>query len=72
MEPVRNVFERRVIARRLLLTQAIVNKLLHNPTVFLKSRPSPAKLALAKEIFGLADVESCPETGEEPYQEGEG
>jgi hypothetical protein len=31
VEPVRNVFERRVIARRLLLTQAIVNITLPAP-----------------------------------------
>lgn len=35
------------------MTQAIVNKLLHEPTLFLKNRPSSPELALAKEMFGL-------------------
>ena len=35
------------------MTQAIVNKLLHDPTMFLKNRPSSAKLSVAKELFGL-------------------
>ena len=36
------------------MTQAIVNKLLHEPTLFLKNRPSSPELALAKELFGLS------------------
>lgn len=37
------------------MTQAIVNKLLHGPTMYLKSRPSSAKLSVAKELLGLAE-----------------
>lgn len=36
------------------MTQAIVNKLLHEPTLFLKNRPSSTELDLAKELFGLS------------------
>lgn len=44
------------------MTQAIVNKLLHGPTVFLKGQPSSSNLAVAKDVFGLAE----DETGGEP------
>ncbi len=37
------------------MTHAIVNKLLHSPTVYLKGRREPADLRVAKEIFRLAD-----------------
>jgi glutamyl-tRNA reductase len=37
------------------MTHAIVNKLLHGPTVYLKGRRAPADLRVAKEIFRLAD-----------------
>lgn len=36
------------------MTQAIVNKLLHEPTLFLKNRPSSTELDLARELFGLS------------------
>lgn len=36
------------------MTQAIVNKLLHEPTLFLKSQPSSTELILAKELLGLS------------------
>ncbi len=42
------------------MTQAIVKKILHEPTVFLKNRPSPSDLSLARELFGLAP-ELAPE-----------
>jgi glutamyl-tRNA reductase len=35
------------------MTQAIVKKLLHSPTMFLKGPLPPSDLALAKEVFGL-------------------
>ena len=38
------------------MTQAIVNKLLHEPTLFLKNRPSFTELDLAKELFGLSST----------------
>lgn len=66
------------------MTQAIVNKLLHEPTLFLKNRPSSPELALAKELFGLSsslppgeiDAGLSAETLEEtpnldPYEESE-
>jgi glutamyl-tRNA reductase len=37
------------------MTRAIVNKLLHGPTVYLKGQHAPADLRVAKEIFRLAD-----------------
>jgi glutamyl-tRNA reductase len=37
------------------MTHAIVNKLLHGPTVYLKGRHVPADLRVAKEIFRLTD-----------------
>jgi len=37
------------------MTHAIVNKLLHGPTVYLKGRRAPADLRVAKEIFRLAE-----------------
>ncbi len=39
------------------MTHAIVNKLLHDPTVYLKGRRSTASLQVAREIFRLADEE---------------
>ena len=36
------------------MTQAIVNKLLHEPTLFLKNRPSSPELALARELLGIS------------------
>ncbi len=35
------------------MTQAIVKKLLHSPTMFLRGPLPPSDLALAKEVFGL-------------------
>jgi glutamyl-tRNA reductase len=36
------------------MSHAIVNKLLHGPTVYLKGRREPADLRVAREIFRLA------------------
>lgn len=37
------------------MTRAIVNKLLHDPTMFLKERKGPAELQVAREIFRLSE-----------------
>jgi glutamyl-tRNA reductase len=37
------------------MTRAIVNKLLHSPTMFLKERKGPEELQVAREIFRLAE-----------------
>ena len=54
------------------MTQAIVNKLLHEPTVFLKKRPSPLELALTKELFGLSPGLPPEELSEEQSKEKSG
>lgn len=40
------------------MTRAIVNKLLHGPTVYLKERPAEASWQVAREIFRLEDAKS--------------
>ena len=37
------------------MTRAIVNKLLHDPTMFLKERKGPEELQVAREIFRLSE-----------------
>jgi glutamyl-tRNA reductase len=37
------------------MTRAIVNKLLHDPTMFLKERKGPEELQVARDIFRLGD-----------------
>ncbi len=37
------------------MTKAIVNKLLHDPTMFLKERKGPEELQVAREIFRLSE-----------------
>ncbi len=37
------------------MTRAIVNKLLHDPTMFLKERKGPEELQIARDIFHLGD-----------------
>ena len=37
------------------MTKAIVNKLLHDPTMFLKERKGPEELQIARDIFRLSD-----------------
>jgi glutamyl-tRNA reductase len=37
------------------MTRAIVNKLLHDPTMFLKERKGPDELQVAREIFRLSE-----------------
>ena len=37
------------------MTQALVKKLLHNPTAYLKEQRSPEKLRMARELFNLQD-----------------
>ena len=37
------------------MTRAIVNKLLHDPTMFLKERKGPDELKVAREIFRLSE-----------------
>jgi glutamyl-tRNA reductase len=39
------------------MTRAIVNKLLHSPTVYLKDRPASGDLEVAREIFRLTEEE---------------
>jgi glutamyl-tRNA reductase len=39
------------------MTRAIVNKLLHGPTVYLKERPAEDSWQVAREIFRLDDAE---------------
>ena len=38
-----------------VMTRAIVNKLLHDPTMFLKERKGPEELQVARDIFRLGD-----------------
>jgi len=40
------------------MTQAIVKKLLHTPTMYLKNRPSSSNLEVAKEMFQLWEEET--------------
>lgn len=40
------------------MTRAIVKKLLHDPTVYLKERPAEASWQVARDIFRLEDAES--------------
>ena len=51
------------------MTQAIVNKLLHEPTLFLKNRPSSPELALAKELLGISSDLSSEESPEEDKEQ---
>ena len=37
------------------MTRAIVNKLLHDPTMFLKERKGPEELQVARDIFRLSE-----------------
>jgi glutamyl-tRNA reductase len=37
------------------MTRAIVNKLLHDPTMFLKERKGPEELKVARELFRLSE-----------------
>ena len=37
------------------MTRAIVNKLLHDPTMFLKERKGPEELQVARDIFRLGE-----------------
>ena len=37
------------------MTKAIVNKILHDPTMFLKERKGPEQLQVARDIFGLSE-----------------
>ena len=37
------------------MTRAIVNKLLHDPTMFLKERKGPEELRVARDIFRLGE-----------------
>ena len=37
------------------MTKAIVNKILHDPTMFLKERKGPEELQVARDIFGLSE-----------------
>ena len=39
------------------MTQAIVKKILHGPTVYLKEHRSPSDLRMAREVFDLSDEE---------------
>jgi len=39
------------------MTKAIVNKLLHDPTMFLKERKGPEELQVARDIFRLGEVD---------------
>lgn len=47
------------------MTKAIVNKLLHSPTIYLKRQPPPAAHQTAQDIFGLAHPET-PGTRQDP------
>ncbi len=47
------------------MTQAIVNKLLHSPTLFLKGQPSSSNLAVAKDVLGLTEEEANVEPASE-------
>ena len=38
-----------------VMTRAIVNKLLHNPTTYLREHQNPENLRLARELFNLGD-----------------
>ena len=37
------------------MTRAIVNKLLHDPTMFLKERTGPEELQVARDLFRLGE-----------------
>ena len=52
------------------MSRAIVKKLLHEPTAYLKDRPSPDKVRLARELFSLTDDTASPEApASEPVSE---
>ena len=46
------------------MTRAIVNKLLHAPTVFLKERKGPEELQVARDLFRLGESESSDQTSD--------
>ena len=51
--------------RRVLeaLTRSIVNRLLHDPTVFLKNRATKSELDAARLLFGLWGDDAAPTPG---------
>jgi glutamyl-tRNA reductase len=59
----------RDVERAQAIARAVMSRLLHEPTLQLKEHGSHARLELARELFGLADVRGAAGSADEPPAE---